>query len=75
VLGDIASLRELWDGCAVFVSPDSAKDLESAVNDLIRDEKKRGRLAKRARQRGCELTAERMAAQYVSEYDLLGCFH
>jgi glycogen synthase len=35
VLGDIPSLRELWDGAALFVDPDDPKAIASALGGLL----------------------------------------
>src|SRR5204863_1804155 len=37
VLGDIASLREVWGDAALFVAPGSDRELESTLRTLIRD--------------------------------------
>jgi glycogen synthase len=72
VLGDIASLRETWEGAAVFVAPDDAEALRDALQALIEDPTRRKALAARARFRAREFTPERMAAGYLSAYaDLL----
>jgi glycosyltransferase involved in cell wall biosynthesis len=68
VLGDVESLRELWDGCALFVPPDDDDALETALEGLIRDAVQRRRLARRAGQRALEFTPERMAAEYLQAY-------
>jgi glycogen(starch) synthase len=68
VLGDVESLRELWDGCALFVPPDDADALEEALSRLIRDAAQRGRLAERARRRALDFTPERMAEEYLQAY-------
>jgi glycosyltransferase involved in cell wall biosynthesis len=68
VLGDVESLRELWDGCALFVPPDDGGALEEALESLIRDAVRRRRLARQARRRALELTPERMAAGYLEAY-------
>ncbi|MFL6215623.1 MAG: glycosyltransferase family 4 protein [Blastocatellia bacterium] len=73
VLGDIASLRELWDGAALFVSPDDADALADALRMLIADTTQRKALAARARFRARDFTIERTAAGYLAAYaDLLG---
>src|SRR5690606_123728 len=36
VLGDIASLREVWGGAATYVAPDDAAGLQGAVETLVR---------------------------------------
>jgi glycogen(starch) synthase len=68
VLGDIPSLRENWDGAAVFVSPDSPAELEVAIAALIREPRRRSSLAARARDRALQFTPERMAAGYLNVY-------
>jgi len=68
VLGDIDSLRELWDGCALFVPPEDDEALSSALDALIRDEVQRRRLAARCRRRALELSPERMAEGYLQAY-------
>ena len=68
VLGDIPSLREIWEGAALFVSPDSPADLEAALAALIREPRRRSALAARARLQAHSFTADRMAADYVVLY-------
>jgi glycogen(starch) synthase len=68
VLGDIDSLRELWDGCALFVPPGDDEALRSALDALIRDEVHRRRLAAGSRRRALELSPERMAQSYLQAY-------
>ena len=73
VLSDIASLRELWEGAAVFVPLDDAAALAGAIESLIADTTKRKALAARARFRAREFAPERLAAGYLAAYaDLLG---
>jgi glycosyltransferase involved in cell wall biosynthesis len=64
VLGDIPTLRELWDGAAVFVAPDDDEALVAAIGGLAGDAARRADLARRARARARALSAERMAAAY-----------
>ena len=68
VLSDLATLRELWDGAAVFVSPDEQPTLRLAIRSLIEDSGLRNALAMRARRRAAELTPERMARAYLEVY-------
>jgi glycogen synthase len=68
VLGDIDSLRELWEGCALFVQPGDDGALEGALSELIRDPARRRRLAREARRRALEFTPERMADGYLQAY-------
>jgi glycogen synthase len=72
VLGDIPSLREAWDGVAVFVPPDDDSTLRSAIAALIEDAQLRNTLAMRARRRALTYTPARMANGYLDVYrDLL----
>jgi glycogen synthase len=68
VLGDVASLRELWDGVAVFVDPDDTDALQAALEALVADAQLRQMLAMRARRRALALTPRRMAAAYMDAY-------
>jgi glycosyltransferase involved in cell wall biosynthesis len=72
VLGDIPTLRELWDGAAVFVSPENPETLRLALEGLIDDPGLRQALSMRARRRALTLTPSRMAKAYLATYtDLL----
>jgi glycosyltransferase involved in cell wall biosynthesis len=68
VLGDIASLRERWDGAAIFVRPDDAGTLRTALTALIDDPSLRQLLAMRARRRALTLSPRRMALAYLEIY-------
>jgi glycogen synthase len=68
VLGDIPSLRETWDGVAVFVDPDDHVTLRLALEAMIRDPGLRQTLAMRARRRALEFSARRMALAYLELY-------
>lgn len=73
VLGDIPTLRELWDEAAIFVAPGDDDGLASALRDLIADDARRLRMSERARKRALDLTAVRMAEGYLAAYgELLG---
>jgi glycogen(starch) synthase len=73
VLGDIRSLRENWDGAAVFVPPDNRRALAAAIEALIDDPARRDDLAARARGRAARFTVTRMAREYMRAYaDVLG---
>lgn len=69
VLGDIPSLREHWDGVAIFVPPDDATLLRLALSSLIEDPRLRQTLAMRARRRALGFSARRMALAYLGVYD------
>ena len=68
VLGDIPSLREIWDDAAVFVPPEDVVRLRLALIDLIEDRPRREELARRAGARARRYTPERMAAGYLDLY-------
>lgn len=68
VLGDIPSLREVWDDAALFVAPDDRAGLRAAVEDLIRAPAQRDQLASRARARAIRYSAARMCDRYLAAY-------
>jgi glycosyltransferase involved in cell wall biosynthesis len=68
VLGDIPSLRELWDGAAAFVSPASPGALAHALRRMAGSVEERTSLAARAQQRARQFTPGRMAAAYADAY-------
>ena len=68
VLGDIRSLRENWDGAAVFVPPDNRRALATAIQGLVEDEARRKHLAEASAQRARALTASRMVEGYMDCY-------
>jgi glycosyltransferase involved in cell wall biosynthesis len=68
VLGDIASLREVWGDTAVYVHPDDREGLRSALTDLIHDDDRRKMLATAARRRAAAFTSGRMADPYCALY-------
>ena len=72
VLGDIRSLRENWDGAAVFVPPDNRRALAGALQELIGDEPRRLRLAAAAEARAARFTVGRMVSAYLETYSRMG---
>lgn len=68
VLGDIPSLREVWDDAATYVPPDSTDALESALMMLIRRPSLRREMASRARARAERYSPTTMVGQYLSAY-------
>ncbi|MDX6721374.1 MAG: glycogen synthase [Solirubrobacteraceae bacterium] len=76
VLGDIPSLREQWDGAALFVAPGDDAALAAALARLIDDGGLRGTLASRAGRRARRNDARTMAGAYAALYRRLaahGC--
>jgi len=68
VLGDIPSLRELWEDAAIFVDPHDAEALREVLACLIDAPQVREGLAERAQERAAEYSIERAAAAYQALY-------
>jgi glycosyltransferase involved in cell wall biosynthesis len=68
VLGDVASLREVWGDAALFVAPDAPEQLACVLRTLHADDDYRVELAARARARALTYTPARMAAGYRDAY-------
>ncbi len=71
VLSDIPSLREQWDGKAIFVPLENPGTLRAAIEALIEEPGLRQILALRARRHALTLTARRMALRYADIYTAL----
>jgi glycosyltransferase involved in cell wall biosynthesis len=71
VLGDLPSLREVWEQAAVYVPPGDPGALQHALAALIRDPLLRGVLAASARARAARFTPACMAEAYRALYDEL----
>jgi len=71
VLGDIPSLRELWDGAADFVPPGEPPALRAALARLMADPPLRQRRAAAARLRAGRYSTRRMARRYLETYRTL----
>jgi len=68
VLGDIASLREVWEDAAVYVPPDDTHALHQTLLDLGRDQALRESMAALALARAALYSPARMAASYQALY-------
>ncbi len=68
VLGDIPSLREVWEGAAVFVPPDDIDVLARALSRLASEPVLRNRMSTLARTRALEFSPERMVDAYLAVY-------
>jgi glycogen synthase len=68
VLGDIASLREVWGDAATYVPPDDPNGLRDALLGLIERTDERQRLAAAARARAQQFTPARMGDAYLAAY-------
>ena len=71
VLGDIPSLRENWDGAAVFAPPGDPEALAYQLQDVINNGDRRRRLAARAIRRAARFSPERMTQSYLAVYSHL----
>ena len=67
-LGDIPSLRENWEGAALFVAPDDRAAWRSALRHLIEDDGDRALWAFSAQQRARGFSRAAMAAGYAALY-------
>jgi glycosyltransferase involved in cell wall biosynthesis len=68
VLSDIPTFRELWDGAAVFVSPDDDRGMAAAVERLAGDAEERNRMGEAARSKAAAYNVEAMSAGVLSAY-------
>jgi glycogen synthase len=71
VLGDIPSLREIWDGVALFVPPHDADALATTLQALSQDRSRLAEHAVRARMRALQFTPQRMLTGYLAVYQEL----
>jgi glycosyltransferase involved in cell wall biosynthesis len=71
VLGDLPTLREQWDGRAVFVPQDEPAMLRLAIESLIENPDLRYALSMRARRHALSLSPRRMALGYLTLYSQL----
>ena len=73
VLGDIASLRENWEGAAIFLPSADASAWQAALTRLINNREERERLAAAAHIRAKHFTLANTARRYRALYcDLIG---
>lgn len=68
VLGDIPSLRELWDSAALFIEPWDQEGLRHALARLCEDAELRHAYAERARDRARRYSTDAMVEGYRSMY-------
>lgn len=69
VLADIPTLRELWNGAALFIDPRDSSAVRDALQTLIANDSQRRSLGERAWQRAREFSVERMGEAYRSLYE------
>jgi glycogen(starch) synthase len=68
VLGDIASLREVWGDAALYVPPDDHEALHDALMRLIEDPALLQHMGRKALARARQFTPQRMVDAYLSAY-------
>lgn len=68
VLGDIPTLREIWDDAAIYVDPEDADALAREIRALIDDEPRRADMARRARTRAARFSENRFGQAYADVY-------
>jgi len=68
VLGDIPSLRELWEDCALFVNPADPGQLEDAILSYINRPWIRREYGEWARRRALDFGPREMGASYMQLY-------
>jgi len=71
VLGDIGSLRELWEGAALFVPPADKTALRDRCLELVAEPSLRERLAQAAAERARRYSAEQMGKAYAELYSIV----
>jgi glycogen(starch) synthase len=73
VLGDLDSLREVWDAAACYVPPNDPESLCDILNGLLDNDSFRSRMAARAMARARQFTPARLAGQYMELYRRVRC--
>lgn len=68
VLGDIASLREVWGSAAVYVEPEDSDALADAIDRLADDDDRRRSMAARAASRATRYGVAAMTEAYLRAY-------
>ena len=68
VLGDIPSLREVWDDAATFVDPGDEAALRDVVSDVIEDPEALAERQRAAADRAAAYSAAAMGAAYAGHY-------
>jgi glycosyltransferase involved in cell wall biosynthesis len=69
VLSDIPTLRELWDGAALFVPAGDDAAIAAAIRGLVADPRRRARLGIAARARSEIYTVENTAQGMMAIYE------
>ncbi len=68
VLGDISSLREIWNDAAIYVDTDDAEALANTTNGLLDDEEQLEFYQSKALMRAQLFSSEAMCEEYMNLY-------
>jgi glycosyltransferase involved in cell wall biosynthesis len=68
VLGDIPSLKEIWQDAALFVNPDNHMEIRDTIEECISKSSLRKEYAQRAKLRSKSFTSEAMSEHYLRVY-------
>lgn len=68
VLGDIESLREVWDDAALYVLPESLADLREQITSLIEQPYLLAGYARRAYEHAIQFNPQKQASSYMNLY-------
>ena len=71
VLADIPSLRELWNGAALYAEPRDPAAFARAIDQLAADSDQRTRLGAAARRRAARFGLARQRDDVIAAYDLV----
>ena len=69
VLSDIATLRELWEGAALFVPARDSAAFAEAISRLLGDPHERDRLGRSAQLKALRYTPAVMASRMIGIYE------
>jgi glycosyltransferase involved in cell wall biosynthesis len=68
VLSDIPTFRELWDGAAIFVSPDDDQGMAAVIERLAGNADERSHMGAAARSKAAAYSVEAMSVGVLSAY-------
>ena len=68
VLGDIPTLRELWDGAAFFANPEDPQHFREQIKKLITQPELRMEMAEKAFERAKRYSLQKMQKEYWESY-------
>ena len=68
VLSELDTLKELWDGAAIFFDPKNEAEAQQNILHLIENDALRKELSEKAKHRSQEYSSEKMGAAYMDLY-------